>query len=76
MRNLSVSINDTDFERLGFKDTKISFSELKEKLSIEYAREAMLKCQKIAEESGLSEMTIAEINKEIHAVRDESKNRT
>jgi len=76
MMNLSVSINEDDFARLGFKDVKISFSELKEKLGIEYAREALLKCQRIAGETGLSEMTIDEIDAEIQAVRNEAKNRT
>lgn len=76
MKTLSVSINDTDFARPGFKDAKISFPELKEKLSIEYAREAMQKCQKIAEETGLSKITIDEIDAEIRAVRNEAKNRT
>jgi len=76
MRTLSVSINESDFARLGFKGVNISFSELKEKLSIEYARNALAKCQRIAENSGLSEMTLDEINAEIRAVRSEVKNRT
>ena len=76
MRTLSVSINEVDFVKLGIKKAKISFSELKEKLSIEYAGEALQKCQKIAEETGLSEMTMDEIDAEIQAVRNETKNRT
>ncbi len=53
MRTLSVSINEVDFVKHGFKKAKISFSELKEKLGIEYAREALQKCQEIAKDTGL-----------------------
>ena len=74
MVTLSVSIEESDFLKLGLKENKISFSDLREKISIEYARTALAKCQEIAEETGLSDMTMDEINAEIRAVRDNAKN--
>jgi hypothetical protein len=73
MRTLTVSINDAEYLKLGIKDDKISFSELKEKISIEYARSALEKCHKIARETGIADMTMAEINAEIKAVRKKCK---
>ncbi len=75
MRMLRVFIDDSDFSKLGFDSDEISFSELKEKISIGYAKESLLRCHRIAEESGLSEMTLEEINAEIQAVRKYAENR-
>jgi hypothetical protein len=74
MRTLTVSINEAEYLKLGLKDDKISFSELKEKISIEYARAALGKCHKIAGETGLANMTMDEIDAEIQAVRKNAKN--
>ncbi|MCP5051623.1 MAG: hypothetical protein GY940_30935 [bacterium] len=74
MRTLTVSIEESEFSRLGFKDENISFSELEEKLSIEYAKRALAKCRQIAKKTGLSEMTMEEINAEIQAVRNNASN--
>ena len=38
--------------------------------SVEYARKALMECNEIAEQVGLSKMTMDEINAEIKAVRD------
>jgi hypothetical protein len=74
MRTLTVSINEAEYLKLGLKDNKISFSELKEKIGIEHARTALAKCHKIARETGLANMTMDEINGEIQAVRKNAKN--
>lgn len=73
MKNISVSINDSEFSKLGLP-SKISFAELKERLSLLFAKEALLKCHRIARETGLSKMTLDEINAEIKAVRRNAKN--
>lgn len=62
MITLTVSIDETEYSKLGFKKNKISFAELKERISIEYAKTALSKCHKIAKDTGLSDMTIEEIN--------------
>lgn len=72
MRNITITIDDFDYSKLGFSANKISFAELKEKLSILYAKEALMKCQKIAKKTGLAEMTLKEINKEVKAVRKDA----
>ncbi len=54
----------------GSTSNPIPFDELKEKISIEYAREALIKCNQIAKETGLSQLTNDEINAEINAVRN------
>ena len=68
MKNISVAIDDLEFLKLGLS-SKISFAELKEKISLLYAKEALLKCQRLARKAGLSKMTLDEINAEIKAVR-------
>ena len=70
MRNLTVTINDFEYEKLGFTTDSVPFDELKEKISIEYAREALIKCNQIARQTGLSQLTLDEINAEINAVRN------
>lgn len=70
MRNLNVTINDFEYEKLGLTTDSVPFDELKEKISIEYAREALIKCNEIAKQTGLSQLTPDEINAEISAVRN------
>ena len=70
MKTLNVPINDVDFASLGLANNTISFDELKEKMSVEYAKEALQKCNDI----GLSKMTLEEINEEIAAVRNAKNN--
>ena len=74
MRTLTVSINEAEYLKLGLKNDKISFIELKERIGIEYARAALSKCHKIARETGLANITMDEINAEIQAVRKNAKN--
>jgi hypothetical protein len=71
MRTLTVTIEESDFLKLGLKDREISFSELRDKISTEYAREALLKCHQIAEDTGLANMTLTDINAEIQTARND-----
>ncbi len=75
MRTLTIEINDIDYSKLGLNAGPLSFNDLKEKISIEYAKEALLKCNQIAKETGLASLTLEEINSEIKELRNE-KNRT
>lgn len=70
MKTLSISISEKDFNKYGFSDENLSFEELIEKINVELARQALLRAQEIAEQTGLSQMTLDEINAEIQAVRD------
>ncbi len=67
---LNVEIDNFDFAKLGLSGDSISFAQLKEKLNIEYAKDALIKCNEIAELTGLAELTLDEINAEVKAVRD------
>ena len=70
MRTLQVKVSESDFQKYNLADSEIDFSELVELISREYAKQALLKCNEIAEQVGLSEMTLEEIDAEIKAVRD------
>jgi hypothetical protein len=71
MRTLQIKVSDTDFQKYNFGSDEIKFTDLVEIISREYARQALLECNEIAEQVGLSKMTMDEINAEIKAVRDE-----
>ncbi len=75
MKNLTVTINDFEYEKLGLTTDSVPFDELKEKISIEYAREALIKCNQIAKQTGLSQLSLDEINAEINAVRNAKNSR-
>lgn len=75
MKTITVSISENEFQSFGFKSDSIVFKELLEKISTELARKALARCHKIAKETGLSEMTLEEINAEIKEVRKNAKNR-
>lgn len=70
MRTVQLKISETDFQKYNFGSGEIKFSDLVELISREYARRALLECNEIAEQVGLSTMTLDEINAEIKAVRD------
>jgi hypothetical protein len=70
MKLLNVPIDEFEYAKLGLTSDTISFRDLKEKLSIDYVREALLQCNDIAERTGLSQLTLEDINTEINAVRN------
>lgn len=70
MRTLQVKISDTDIQRYKLEGQEIKFTDLVDKISLEYARRSLLEANEIAEKTGLSKMTLDEINAEIKAVRD------
>ncbi len=70
MRTVQIKISETDFQKYNLGSVEIKFTDLVEMISREYARKALLECNEIAEQVGLSKMTVEEINAEIKAVRD------
>ena len=70
MRTVQIKVSETDFQKYKLVSGEIKFTDLVEMISQEYAREALLECNEIAKQVGLSNMTIDEINAEIKAVRD------
>jgi hypothetical protein len=71
MRTIQVKVSERDFQRYGLgEDNELRFSDLVERISLEQARKALLECNEIARATGLSEMTMEEIDAEIKAVRN------
>ena len=70
MQTIQIKISDTDLQKYNLGSKEIKFTDLVDLISREYARQALLDCNKIAEQVGLSKMTMDEINAEIDAVRD------
>jgi hypothetical protein len=69
MKTISVQISDVEYEALGIPKEHMSSSEFADFLDMQIARQAMRNCLQIAELSGLSSMTMDEINAEVNAVR-------
>ena len=74
MQTIQIKISKTDFQKYNFGNKEIKFTDLVDLISQEYARKVLLECNEIAEQKGLSEMTMDEINAEIKAVRDAKSN--
>lgn len=70
MRTIQIKVSETDFQKYNLGSGEIKFTNLVEMIKREYARQALLECNEIAEKVGLSKMTMDEINAEIKAVRD------
>ncbi len=70
MRTVQVKVSETDFQKYKLGSEEIKFTDLVELISREYARKALLECHEIAEQVGLSGLTMDEIDAEIKAVRD------
>lgn len=70
MRTVQIKVSETDFQKFNLGGGEIKFTDLVELISREYARKALLECNEIAKQVGLSKMTMDEINAEINAVRN------
>ena len=73
MRTLQISISDIELNKFGIKTENLSFSDLLDVVSKELMRQNLNKCIELAEKYGLSKITMAEITKEIKAVRRNAK---
>jgi len=75
MRTLNISISDLEYSKFGIKNENLNFTEFIELVSKELTRQNLNKCLELADKHGLSNMTMAEISKEVKAVRSHAKNR-
>lgn len=73
MRTLNISISDLEFRKFGLKKEKISFSDLLELVSKEVTKRNLSESVELAEKYGLSKMSMAQISKEVKAVRKNAK---
>jgi hypothetical protein len=69
MKTLSVAISDVEFSKFGLKREDISFSDLIELVSKELTKQTLSDSVTLAEQYGLSKMSMDAISKEVKAVR-------
>ncbi len=75
MRTLNVSISDSEYDKFGLKNEKLTFTDFIELVSKELTRQNLNKCIELAEKYGMSKMTMDEITNEVRSVRKNAKNR-
>ena len=75
MRTLNISISDTEYNKFGLKDEKLSFTDFVDLVSKELTRQNLNKCVELADKYGISRMTMDEITNEVRSVRQNAKNR-
>jgi hypothetical protein len=73
MKTLTTDISDSEFNKFGLKDEKLSFSDLLELVSKELTPQNLNNCVKLTEKYGLSQMSMDEISSEVRAVRNNLK---
>ena len=75
MKTLNISISDIEFNKLGIRKDRLTFSEFVELVKKELMRQNLNKCIELSEKYGLSSMTMDEISEEVKSVRN-AKNRS
>lgn len=70
MRTLNISISDLEYNKFGIKEDKLSFTEFLDIVSNELAKQTLDECVELAEQYGLSKMTMDEISEEVKVVRN------
>ncbi|MEI8046311.1 MAG: hypothetical protein WCI92_02935 [Bacteroidota bacterium] len=74
MKTISVSISDLEYNQLGIKNDKLSFTEFVDLVNKEISKQALAKSVQLAERYQLSKMTMDEISLEVKAVRNAKGN--
>ncbi|MBO9618218.1 MAG: hypothetical protein J7539_04200 [Niabella sp.] len=69
MRTLSVAISDIEFNKFGIKKDHLTFSDLLDIVSRELGKENLKKAAELADQHGLSKMTMEDITEEVKATR-------
>lgn len=75
MKIITVSINEDELQEYGLTKDAIKFEELLDKIKMEIAKKTVKSSQEIAKTTGLSELTLEEIQAEINEVRKNAKDR-
>lgn len=73
MKTITVTVDPKDISRYGLEGTsRMEFGELVNKINRDFAKQALKNAQSVAKQTGLSNLSIEEIDQEIRAVRNES----
>jgi hypothetical protein len=75
MKTLNIQISELEYDKFGLRKEKLTFTEFVDIISRELMRQSLNKSVRLAGKSGLSEMSMAEISKEVKAVRKNAKSR-
>ncbi len=69
MRTIQISVSDNDYKQYFSKQSKISFKDLRENILSVTFQQSIDKSVQLAKKSGLSKLTMKEINAEIEKAR-------
>ena len=69
MRSINVQISEVEYNTFGFIKDNIPFSELADLIERQIAKQALRRCVSLADNQGLSTMSMEEINIEVNAVK-------
>jgi len=69
MKALTVLMEEEEFNFYGSNKREVAFSELKKDILAEQGKKAMDRCLEIAQQTGLSDMNLNEIDEEIRKMR-------
>lgn len=74
MKTISVKIKPNDILRYGLDEAStVDFSELVDKITREFAIQALKKAHSVAELTGLSKLSAKEVDEEIRSLRNENR---
>ncbi|TXD82499.1 hypothetical protein ESY86_13655 [Subsaximicrobium wynnwilliamsii] len=74
MKSINLQITDFEFNQLGLNKNTLTFSELIEIIGKKITKQTLEKSIKLADKSGLSKISMEEINDEIKAHRNAKSN--
>lgn len=74
MRTLNIKISDFEFEQLGLNKSTFSLAEWIDILEKKVAKQTLEKSIRLADQYGLSKMTMEEINEEVTSYRNAKDN--
>jgi hypothetical protein len=67
MRTIQIKVSDPDLQKYNLvSGQEIKFTDLGKNISLQFAKQALLDCNEIAQKVGLSEMSLEEKNCFIH----------
>ena len=69
MKTISVKMSELEYNTFGLSKDLFSFSEFTDLIEKQIARKALRNCVVLADQHGLSSMSMDDINAEINAVR-------
>jgi hypothetical protein len=69
MKTIKVQLSDVEYDTFGLSKDLFAFSEFADIIERQLAKQAMRRCVVLAQQHGLSSMTMDEINAEVKAAR-------